>query len=164
MYRHLGEYRSQLYSPTTYTKERILLGVSKVVGAIGFNESGIAIRAGNQRTDWSVLKVIDEGEFEIRNVTIIEQKYLEYASDKLLLVHKGTQISLQLSLDSFEMLIRAAEGEILADGYSDAVIKEVEGFASQLRAVSSSSVSIIDPVGNAVLATSANGQIKLERI
>ena len=164
MYRHLGEYRSQLYSPTTYTKERILLGVSKVVGAIGFDESGIAIRAGNQRTDWSVLKVIDEEEFEIRNVTIIEQKYLEYASDKLLLVHKGTQISLQLSLDSFEMLIRAAEGEILADGYSDAVIKEVEGFASQLRAVSSSSVSIIDPVGNAVLATSANGQIKLERI
>lgn len=164
IYRHFEEYRSQLFSPTSYTKERILLGISKVVGAVGFDQPGIAIRAGNQRTDWSVLKVVDETEFEIKNVTIIDQKYIEYASDKLLLVHKGTQISLQLSLDSFEILVRAAEGEILHDSYSDAVINEVEGFASQLRAVSSSSVSIIDPVGNAVLASSVDGQIKLERI
>ena len=136
-------------------------GASQVAS---FDQPGIAIRAGNQRTDWSVLKVVDETEFEIKNVTIIDQKYIEYASDKLMLVHKGTQISLQLSLDSFEILVRAAEGEILYDSYSDAVVNEVEGFASQLRAVSSSSVSIIDPVGNAVLATSADGQIKLERI
>ena len=164
MYRHFDEYRSQLFSPTAYTKERILHGISKVVGAIGFDEPGVAISASQQRTDWSVLKVIEETEFELRNVALNDQKYIEFASDKLLLVHIGTQISLQLSLDSFEMLIRAAEGEILADNYSDAVIKEVEGFASQLRAVRSSSVSIIDPIGNAVLATSTNAHIKLERI
>lgn len=164
MYRYFDEYRSQLFSPTAYTKERILLGISKVVGAIGFDEPGVAIRASQQRTDWSVLKVIEESEFELRNVALNDRKYIEFASDKLLLVHTGTQITLQLSLDSFEMLIRAAEGEILADNYSDAVIKEVEGFASQLRAVRSSSVSVIDPVGNAVLATSTNAHIKLERI
>ena len=78
-----------------------------------------------------------------------------------MLVHKETGIALGLSLDSFEVLLRAAEGEILADIYSDAVIKEVDGFASQLRDVRSTSVSVIDPIGSGVLATEKDGRIEL---
>jgi hypothetical protein len=140
-----------------------LLGISRIVGAQGFEDSGVAIRAGNLRTDWSVLKVIDESEFEISSDQWAEFDFLESSPDSLTLSHLGTQISLKLSLDSFEMLLRAAEGEILEDSYSDAVIKEVEGFSSQLRDVRSTSVSVIDPIGNAVLASEANGRIEMVR-
>jgi hypothetical protein len=136
-------------------------GRSKVVGAIGFRNPGVAIRAGNLRTDWSVLKVIDESEFMISVEATAAEDYLESSSDKLSLSHIETQITVGLSLDSFEMLMRAAEGEVLADNYSDAVIKEIEGFTSQLREVRSTSVSVIDPIGNAFLATEREGRIEL---
>lgn len=163
LYQHFEEYCSQLYAPTKFTKQRVLLGISRIVGAQGFEDSGVAIRAGNLRTDWSVLKVIDESEFEILSDQWAEFDFLESSPDSLTLSHLGTQISLKLSLDSFEMLLRAAEGEILEDSYSDAVIKEVEGFSSQLRDVRSTSVSVIDPIGNAVLASEANGRIEMVR-
>ena len=161
LFQHFEEYRSQLFMPTRRTKERVLLGISKVVGAIGFRNPGVAIRAGNLRTDWSVLKVIDESEFMISVEVTAAEDYLESSSDKLSLSHIETQITVGLSLDSFEMLIRAAEGEVLADNYSDAVIKEIEGFTSQLREVRSTSVSVIDPIGNAFLATEREGRIEL---
>jgi serine/threonine protein kinase len=163
LYRHYEDYRSQLISPTKRTKTATLLGISKVVGAIGFSEAGVAIRAGNLRTDWTVLKVIEESEFEVVAGISSEVEYLEASPDKLTLRHNATGIELGLSLDSFELLLRAAEGEVLADSYSDAFIKEVEGFASQLRDVRSTSVSVIDPIGSAVLAVEQNGQIELVR-
>ena len=132
-----------------------------MAGAIGFSDSGVAVRTGNMRTDWSVLKVIAESEFEISAGALNEAEYIEITPDKLLLTHIETGIALGLSLDSFEVIIRAAEGEILADSYSDAVIKEIEGFASQLRDVRATSVSVIDPIGNGVLALENEGQIEL---
>jgi serine/threonine protein kinase len=161
LFQHFEDYWSQLFMPTKKTKESVLLGISKVVGAIGFRDSGVAIRAGNLRTDWSVLKVIAESEFTITVEATTSADYLESVSEQLTLTHVDTQISVGLSLDSFEMLLRAAAGEVLADNYSDAVIKEVEGFTSQLREVRSTSVSIIDPIGNAVLATEKDGRIEL---
>ena len=161
LYRHFEEYCAQLLFRTIATKKKILLGISKVAGAVGFSDSGVAIRTGNMRTDWSVLKVIAESEFEVSAAEINEAGYIEDSPDKLILVHVETGIVLGLSLDSFEVLLRAAEGEILADNYSDAVIKEVEGFASQLRDVRSTSVSVIDPIGNGVLATEKDGHIEL---
>ncbi len=163
LYQHFEEYCTQLYMPTRLTKQRVLLGISRIVGAQGFQDSGVAIRAGNIRTDWSVLKIIDESEFNITNDQWAEFDFLESSPDSLTLTHLGTQISLKLSLDSFEMILRAAEGEILEDSYSEAVIKEVEGFSSQLRDVRSTSVSVIDPIGNAVLATEIDGRIEMVR-
>ncbi len=161
LYRHFEEYSAQLFFRTIATKRRILLGISKLAGAIGFSDSGVAVRTGNMRTDWSVLKVIAESEFEISAGASNEAEYIEVTPDKLLLTHIETGIALGLSLDSFEVIIRAAEGEILADSYSDAVIKEIEGFASQLRDVRATSVSVIDPIGNGVLALENKGQIEL---
>ncbi len=163
LYQHFEEYYSQLYAPTRTTKQKVLLGISRIVGAQGFEDSGVAIRAGNLQTDWSVLKVIDESEFSVTSDNRAEFEFLESSPDSLTLSHLETEISLKLSLDSFEMLLRAAEGEILADSYSDAVIKEVEGFSSQLRDVRSTSVSVIDPIGNAVLASERDGRIELVR-
>ena len=107
--------------------------------------------------------MIEESEFEVVAGISSEAEYLEASPDKLTLRHVATGIELGLSLDSFELLWRAAEGEVLADSYSDAFIKEVEGFASQLRDVRSTSVSVIDPIGSAVLAVEQNGQIELVR-
>ena len=161
LYRHFEEYSAQLLFPTSMTKKKILLGVSRIAGAIGFIDNGVAIRTGSMRTDWSVLKVISDEEFEVASSASNEVQYIESSPDRLMLVHKETGIAFGLSLDSFEVLLRAAEGEILADIYSDAVIKEVDGFASQLRDVRSTSVSVINPIGGGVLATEKDGRIEL---
>ena len=113
------------------------------------------------RTDWSVLKVIAESEFEVSAAAVHEVEYIEDSPDKLILTHVETGIAMGLAFDAFVVLLRAADGEILADNYSDAVIKEVQGFASQLRDVRSTSVSVIDPIGNGVLATEKDGRIEL---
>jgi hypothetical protein len=60
---------------------------------------------------------------------------------------------LDLSLDTAEIVLRATDGELLDDVYSDAIRQEIEGFTAQLSTQPSDRVLVIDEVGSTVAAS-----------
>ena len=55
-----------------------------------------------------------------------------------------------LTLDTIELLLRCADGELLGDSGSLTMKREIEGFAAELRRQPSRAVRIVDPTGHGV--------------
>lgn len=154
-YRHFEEFTSMLAMPTEADRRRLLLGLSRIVGASGFSGDGLAIAAGERNEVWAVLKTIPSDFFELR-LPGSSSSFVEGVPDRVALVHRDGP-RLDLSLDTAELVLRASDGELLDDVYSDAVRQEIEGFAAQLSTQPSDRVLVIDEVGSAVAAY-RNGQ------
>jgi hypothetical protein len=70
---------------------------------------------------------------------------------------------LRITLDTAELLLRAADGEVLGDPGSAALRQEIEGFGNRLRLQPATSVRVIDGGGRALRATvDAAGRIVRE--
>ena len=93
---------------------------------------------------WSVLREIPAEEFSLvplaTNATYVEQQ-----SDGLRLSHRLGH--LVLTLDSYELVRRAADGELLGDAGSDAVKLELSAFGNALRTTPAHRVLVVDPSG-----------------
>jgi hypothetical protein len=146
-YRYFGEYTNMLnLRKTEEIKGRLLLGLSRLAGATGFQDKGLAVRTSDNSETWTVIKVVDSSEFEIIFPSTSDL-YVEYVPDHFQVQHKnGAKFG--VSLDSAELLLRAADGEILSDYYSDSIVQEVQGFTDQIRRTDASEVRIVDPIGN----------------
>ena len=146
-YRYFGEYVNMLnLRKTEEIKGRLLLGLSRLAGASGFQDKGLAVRTSDNSGTWTVIKVVDSSEFEIV-FPETSDLYVEYVPDHFQVQHKnGAKFG--VSLDSAELLLRAADGEILSDYYSDSIVQEVQGFTDQIRRTDASEVRIVDPIGN----------------
>jgi hypothetical protein len=140
--------------------DRLLLGASRLVGAPLYNRGGFAIREGDLSSGWAVLKAIPKDKFTL-HADGGGRDYVESIPDRLTLKHEAGP-STPLTLDSVELLLRAADGEILNDVHSDAVRQELDGFAAQLRRQSATNVQIIDPAGAAAAAVRQGQRIHLE--
>ena len=159
-YRYFDEYVSMLNErKTEQMKSRLLLGISRLAGATGFRSSGLAVRTSDNSEKWTVIKVVNSSEFEIvfpnRN-----DSYVEYVPDHFDIRHENGA-TFVVSLDSAELLLRAADGEILSDFYSDSIIQEVQGFTDQIRRSNASEVRIVDPIGNQTSAQRSAQTIKI---
>lgn len=150
-YRYFGEYTNMLnLRKTEEIKGRLLLGLSRLAGATGFQDKGLAVRTSDNSETWTVIKVVDTSEFEII-FPDTSDLYVEYVPDHFQVQHKnGAKFG--VSLDSAELLLRAADGEILSDYYSDSIVQEVQGFTDQIRRTDASEVRIVDPIGNQTFA------------
>ncbi len=159
-YRYFDEYVSMLNErKIEEMKSRLLLGISRLAGATGFRSSGLAVRTSDNSEKWTVIKVVNSSEFEIvfpnRNGS-----YVEYVPDHFDIRHENGA-TFGVSLDSAELLLRAADGEILSDFYSDSIIQEVQGFTDQIRRSNASEVRIVDPIGNQTAAKRSAQTIKI---
>ncbi|MBU2663382.1 protein kinase [Actinoplanes bogorensis] len=160
-YRYLPDFIDMLLDPTSGRYlERILLGASRLVGAPLYDKQGLAIREGDLSSGWAVLKSIPMDQFTLR-ADGGGQEFVESIPDRLTLRHEAGP-STPLTLDSVELLLRAADGEILNDVHSDAVRQELDGFAAQLRRQSATIVQIIDPAGSTAVATRLGQRIHLD--
>lgn len=159
-YRHFEEIIEMLEEPSAQAKQRLLLGLSRMVGASGFSDPGLAIAAGDPTKDWAVLKTLDEAQFELI-VPFSDAAFVEAVPDRLVLSHAAGAV-IELTLDTAEIILRAADGELLDDSYSDAIKQEIEGFTSQLRRQPSVAVLVVDGLGNPVEVSRVGTTIMLE--
>lgn len=144
-YRYFDEYIHALKSPGPEFSDRLLLGMSRMIGAPGYSSKGLGI--GEKQIDglWSVIKVIPPDEFEIL-VEELGSSYIESIPDSLMVRHvRGAEMT--LTLDSAEMILRCADGEILGDVDSEAVRREVASYGQKLLRQRVQEVIVVDPSG-----------------
>jgi hypothetical protein len=162
-YRHLTEYIDALREPAS-ALPRFLLGLSRVLSFVGYGDGDLALR--DRAFDDPavraivVVKELPAGAFTLGSAAV-QSSYVESFPDQLVLRHRSG-IGLRITLDTAELLLRAADGEILGDIASAAVRQEVVGFGNRLRLQPAGSVRIIDGSGRSVKAVVTNGRIVRE--
>ena len=107
----------------------MLLGLSRVLGAHGYQGNALALRDGDS-AGWSVLREIPAEEFALAPLAA-DAKYVEQQPDGLRLSHRLG--NLVLTLDSYELVRRAATARLLGDAGAEAVKLELSAFGNLLR-------------------------------
>lgn len=171
-YRYLGLFEDALLGaegePLEEIRRRMLRGLSRLLGARGYTGGHLAVsNQGLTITDkgvgdaWAVLKEIPAAEFTLTRMEHHPQ-YIEWRPDALRLRHDGGH-SLVLTLDTFELVLRVADGDLIGDS-ADPVLQEIETFGSALRRSPARSVSVVNPAGTGRHARiSDDRRIVLER-
>lgn len=160
-YRYLDEFTAMLKNEfPEVTRDRLLLGISRIVGAYGYADDGLAMSSGMTGAAWAILHTVPAGEFTV-SIDDARSPYVETIADQLTLTHVSNP-SLTLSLDTAEIILRAADGELINDLASDAILQEIDAFVSQLARRPSSEARIVDSSGSVAVARANGGQIVLE--
>lgn len=159
-YRHFDEFVSMLTSESyAQATSRLLLGISRLVGAHGFSGTGLAFGVGTPESSWAILHSIDVAEFSIERAHA-GHEYVETFADSLDLKH-SSGARLTLTLDTAEMILRSADGAVINDSASDAIRQEIDAFIGQLSRHPSRSAHIIDSSGFVTDAVIKSGRIVL---
>ncbi|HXT89698.1 MAG TPA: protein kinase, partial [Trebonia sp.] len=162
-YRYLGEFEGALRGDRLEAaRVRLLRGLSRLLGAPGYaggdlavNNQGAGFAAQGGAGSWAVLKEIPAGEFTLTPVEHHPQ-FIEWRPDALRLTHE--RHSLFLTLDTFELVLRVADGDLIGDSADAAVLQEIETFGSALRRSPARSVRVVNPAGTERHATVSAGQ------
>ncbi|GAA5038745.1 protein kinase domain-containing protein [Actinopolymorpha pittospori] len=158
-YRYLAEFLDMLAGKDTdHTRDRLLLGISRLVGAHGYLANGLAFSLGSPDSSWAILHTIEGDSFTAR-VADARHQYVETIADVLVLEH-GAGARLTLTLDSAEIILRAADGEIVNDPASDAIRQEIDAFVGQLGRHPSTSAQVVDSSGSVTTAAIDGVDIK----
>lgn len=161
-YRYFEECRQALLGGSEQVAprlfQRLLLGLSRTLGAPGYAGAALAVSDSFEPGGrWAVLKEFPAGEFTVDRV-LARSEFLETTADALRIRHeRGAK--LVLTLDTLELLLRSADGELLGDAGALSVRREIEGFAADLRRQPSKAVRIVDPTGHDVRAVVSDGTI-----
>lgn len=160
-FRYLDEFTAMLKGVgATETCDRVLLGISRLAGAFGYSDPGLAMSSGADGATWAVLHTVPAGEFHVE-VPTIDGEFVETMPDQLLLKHENGA-SLNLTLDTAEIILRAADGEIVNDIGADATRQEIDSFVNQLKRRPSQSAQIVDSSGSVTLARIRGTAIEME--
>lgn len=161
-YRYLDEFRGMLTGDArTAVAKRVLLGISRLVGAHGYTSPGLAVSSGMPHSAWAILHVIPPEEFELV-VPTSGQPYIETMADTLTLRHLSGPF-LELTLDTAEIVLRAADGELVNDFASDAIQQEIDSFVQKLARQPSMAARIVDSAGTEAIASVRDRTIVLEQ-
>jgi serine/threonine protein kinase len=166
VYRYLAEFDEALgtlpQERLDDTRARILLGLSRLLGAAGYRGSGLAVTDQDTGGTWVVLKEIPGEEFSLERVER-PSSYVEWRPDALRLRHDNGG-ALTLTLDTFELVLRVADGDLIGDNAAGSVRQEIETFAAALRRSPATSVRVVNPAGMARRAEiTPDRHIALER-
>jgi hypothetical protein len=110
---------------------------------------------------WAILHTVPASEFIVK-VDDLRSPYIETIADRLTLTHLSNP-RITLTLDTAEIILRAADGELVNDLASDAILQEIDAFVSQLARRPSSEARIVDSSGSVAIARVDGPQIVLER-
>lgn len=157
-YRHFSEYVSILSDPGNLEhKARILKGVSKLIGAYGYSGPDLAVNQDRRHSDWAVLKPSFEGEFKLTS-NEFSSPYIEFSPDLLILSHSsGAQLN--ISLDTAEIILGAADGNLYGDRVTDAVRFDIEGFGRKLLRQVSENLIVVEPSGSSHKVRALDGRL-----
>jgi serine/threonine protein kinase len=162
-YRYFDEFNAALAAPPGQLRgqylPRVLLGLSRMLGAPGYQGTALALSDRQTGGDWAIIKEIPAADFEL-TVPVRTSPYIETCPDTLVLRHPHAR--LPLTLDTAELVLRLADGELIGDNAARAIQQEIENFSSRLRSSPSSAVRIVDPAGRAARAHIDGAHIVLE--
>ena len=158
-YRFIDAYLGETGSSLGVLKVMVLSGISRLVGAPGYDRGGLAIAGSDRNSTNAVLKVVAENEFELRRPAV-HGRYVEVFDDVLELVYQSTT-KMVLTLDLFELVMRANSGEIFNSTGASALLQDIEAFTAQLRSRPSHEVLIYNALGEPVLASKGHNKIVL---
>ena len=150
-YKHLEEFVDMLRGQAADSvRDRLLLGLSRLVGAFGYNTEGLAMSSGMPGATRAILHTVPADEFAVE-IPAPNAQYVESIPDRLTLRHSAGP-TLVLTLDTAEMILRSADGEVINDLSSDAIMQEIDAFVSQLSRRPSFEVRIVDASGSVDVA------------
>ncbi|MDN4489695.1 protein kinase [Demequina sp. SYSU T00068] len=162
-FRYLDEFIGMLSGQgAAQARDRILLGISRLAGAFGYGDSGLAMSSGADGAQWAILHTVPASEFDVDAPTV-DGEFIETMQDQLLLTHSQGAV-LNLTLDTVEIILRAADGEIVNDVGADATRQEIDSFVNQLKRRPSQSAQIVDSSGSVTSARVHEGNIEMESV
>lgn len=161
VYRYLTEYLGAIAeSGNPKHLSKILLGISAVLGAIGYEGANLLLTQSKAGSSWAIGKLLEADEFEL-HLPSYDARYLEVSPDYIELRHNSGSV-LKLNLDSFENIVRASNGEIFGDRLSEVIRFEIDNFANQLQRSKTNRLSIVQPNGETSNVFERDGIISLE--
>ncbi len=125
----------------------ILQGLSRLSGVHMPYRGGLSVSEVGKGTGWAVIKLIPESEFILR-VDSESSDYFDTTPESLTLLHKKTDLSFRMSIDAFEMIARAAQGEIFNDFETGAIRFELAAFGTRLLRAPVFEAYLMDPSGS----------------
>jgi serine/threonine protein kinase len=159
-YKYLDEYLSILRDPDNDEhKIRILKGVSRLIGAFGYEGTDLAVSQGRPRSEWSVLKPSVKSEFKLQTNQFVSP-YIEFYPDLLMLRHESGAV-LNISLDTAEVILGACDGFLFGDRKTDAIKFDIESFGKKLLRQVSENLIVVEPSGVNHLVHSDDGKLIL---
>jgi len=125
----------------------ILQGLSRLSGVHMSYRGGLSVSEVNKGTGWAVIKLIPESEFSLRVDREISD-YFDTTPESLTLLHEKTSLSFRMNIDAFEMIARAAQGEIFNDFETGATRFELAAFSTRLLRAPVFEAFLMDPSGS----------------
>jgi hypothetical protein len=159
-YRYLSDFQGALASDHTAAQilPRILQGLSRVLGAVGYNGPNLALQDG-ESNGWAVLREIPADDFRLDRRPDASP-FIEQQEDELVLMHSRAQLT--LTLDSVELILRAADGELINDDAANAIKLELSLLAEKLMLEPALTAIIVNPAGAPQSASMVDGALVLE--
>jgi len=170
-YRHLDEFRQMLWNPDSASRNRLLLGISKIVAAPGYEGKGLAVRTVRNKSEWTLLRVVSEDRFSL-NRPVNDSEFVEQFPDYVDLQFGSrsadgtfqTNQFLRVTLDLAEVVLRAASGQMFDDVVSDGVIEEIRAFALGAASGNTREVLLTSPSGVMTHASLNENRVELSRV
>jgi hypothetical protein len=160
LYKFLKDYRLALKEPNSpELKDRILRGISSLLGAVGYMGSDLLITQSRQGSAWAVARKLKHSEF-VLSTPEYDGRYLEVSGDYLQVKHQSG-VSLNLNLDSAELIFRASNGEIVGDRMSESIRFEIDNFTKRLLRAKTTELFIVQPNGQYAEVAEKDGVIEL---
>ena len=125
----------------------ILQGLSRLSGVHMPYRNGLSVAEVAKGTGWAVIKLIPESEFSLR-VDRELSDYFDTTPESLTLLHEKTKLSFRMNVDAFEMIARAAQGEIFNDFETGAIRFELAAFGTRLLRAPVLEAFLMDPSGS----------------
>ncbi|WP_063066455.1 protein kinase domain-containing protein [Nocardia violaceofusca] len=159
-YRFLQDFQTALGSDDAAAQllDRILLGLSRLLGAFGYDGPNLALQDG-ENNGWAVLREIPAADFHLKRPPA-SSPYVEQHADELVLIHPRAQLA--LTLDSVEMILRAADGALINDAAANAIKLELSLLAGKLMLHPTSTAIVVTPSGAPNAVAVRNGAIAME--
>ena len=170
-YRHLDEFRQMLWNPDSASRNRLLLGISKIVAAPGYEGTGLAVRTVRNKSEWTLLRVVSEDRFSL-NRPVNDSEFVEQFPDYVDLQFGSrsadgtfqTAQFLRVTLDLAEVVLRAASGQMFDDVVSDGVVEEIRAFALGAASGNTREVLLTSPSGVMTRASLNENRVELSRV
>lgn len=165
LYRHFSEVLSFLATGEggNVLLEKLLVGMSRLAGAHGFNENALAISEPALSSEISVIKVLESELFELDSPLSDQgQNLLESLKDKISLRFVPSNLTFNISIDTAEIILRSYDGEIFKDAQSEAIRQSISSFTNKLLGESKKQALLVNAVGNIHKVTLNGDLIELE--
>lgn len=126
--------------------EPILHGLSRLTSALLPYRDGLCVVDSDSKSGWSVIKIVPEREFEL-SIYQESSAFFETVPEFLQLTHKQTNLHFRFTIDSFDLIMRSAGGEIFNDHLTSSIRFDLANFATMLLRSPVHEALLMDPGG-----------------